>query len=372
MRTSVLVPLENCKPKLPALLKALAAVTKKSPELEILFVDNNSTDGSRELLESSRPPRARLLTESRTGTAEDLNCGLREAKGELILLLDPGAQPAPNWALEMERALEENDLVVGEILSLPPKKPTPHGQLAAHLFSGHSKRTAHAQGHALPWGPAGNLGFRRELLDKAGIFSVEAAGAFDIDWCWRALLKGARLAFAEKAVVRLVRENERLALLRRFEQFGLGEAWLHRTYAFLLSPEDREPDALTSAVEAFTRLRHYSQAAKSKAFAPALEEVATAFACGVRIGYERPHRNCPLARENPVQAISWRSGDKTVSVFVPGKGLAQLEGKPLKLWEALRENLEEEDVVRLCMRLFKLQHKAAVREVHEFRKSLSP
>jgi glycosyltransferase involved in cell wall biosynthesis len=371
MRTSVLIPFENAKASLPALLKALAGIAKKRNDLEFLFVDRASSDDSRALIEAARLPASRVLIESHQGLAEALNLGLSEARGENILLLVGNARPAAAWAAAMEAALGEFDLVVGSTLSQAPKKGL-YGQLAARLFTGHSARTARAQGHALPWGPADNLAFRRGLLERVGIFSAEAGGACDIDWCWRALLKGAKITFAEKAEVSVSRESERGALLRMFEGFGQGEAWLHRTYAFLLSPEDRSPDPLISSVEAFSRLRYHSQAAKVRELAPALEEVATAFACGVRVGYERPHRQCPLERELPKVAISWKSGKKAVSVFVPGKGLAQLEGKPAELWEALQNASTDEEAVRLCMRLFHLKEKAAAREVHDFRQSLSP
>jgi GT2 family glycosyltransferase len=372
VKTSVLVPVFNEAKNIPGLLRALEQVCKKTKDLEILFVDNGSTDGSPEMLQAAALPGARVLSEPRKGFAEPLNKALSEATGDLLLFLDADALPAPNWAAAMQKALDESDLVVGETQSLPLKKATVYGKLAAKLFEGHSERTAHARGHALPWGPTCNLGVRVSVLEKVGPFSPEATSAFDIDWCWRAVLQGARIAYCKDAKVKHARRNERRALLEQFERYGMGEAWLHRTYSFLLSTEDQEPDPLLASVDSFRRLRHQSEAGKVKALLPALDEVATAFAGGVRLGYERPHRECPLERSAPETAIHWRNGPKGVTVFVPGKGVAVLEGKQLQLWEALQAGDNDELLARLFMRLFKANHHQALHEVAEFRKSFQP
>jgi hypothetical protein len=300
-----------------------------------------------------------------------LNLGLAKSSGDHILFLDAQAVPDSGWAAAMDKALVNNDLVVGQTSSLAPKKKTPYATLATKLFQGHSERSAHARGHALPWGPTSNLGVRRKLLDLVGPFSVEAAGAIDIDWCWRAVLKGARIHYAKDAKVSQARPSERSELLEQFERFGLGEAWLHRTYSFLLSAEDQNANPLLAGVDAFRRLRHGSDAAKIKSLIPALEEVAAAFAGGVRLGYERPHRESRLDRSMPKNAISWWNGPKTKTVFVPSKGLAVLEGKQLQLWEAMQAGEDEEHLTKLFMRLFKAKEAEARHEVEDFRQSLT-
>ena len=370
MKTSILIPVFNEARNIPALLRAVALTTKKTKDLEILFVDNGSTDGGFEMLEAARLPGSRVVTEARRGFAEPMNKALSEAAGELLLFLDADALPEAGWLAAMEKSLGGADLVVGQTISLAPKKPTPYGKMAMKLFLGHSERTAHARGHALPWGPTCNLGVRRALFEKVGPFSPEATSAFDIDWCWRAVLKGARLAFCKDAVVKHARRNERRALLEQFERYGLGEAWLHRTYAFLLSPGDQEPDPLLSGVDAFRRLRYLSDAAKAKSLVPVLDEVAAAFAGGVRLGYDRPHRDCPLDRAVPAAPVSWWNNPNTVTVFVPGKGLAVLKGKQLQLWQAMQAGDDDAALTKLFMRLFKVKEHEARHELHEFRSSL--
>jgi|GEM_PF-4971918 len=372
MKVSVLIPVYNEAPRIPALIKALTTVGKRSKGTEFLFVDNGSTDGSRALLESARLDGKRVLSEPRKGFAEPLNRALSEASGDLLLFLDADALPDANWAEAMRKALNVNDLVVGHTSSVPIKKPTVYGRLAVKLFEGHSERTAHAHGHALPWGPTCNLGAQRALIEKVGPFSPEATSAFDIDWCWRALLNGALISYEKAAKVQHLRRNGRTELLEQFERYGLGEAWLHRTYSFLLSSEDQKPDPLLSAVDAFQRLRHHSEAAKIKGLASALDEVATAFASGVRLGYERPHRDCPLERVAPSAPIAWRDTAKSVSLFVPGKGVTSLAGKQLTLWEAIQRGDDEASLIKLFRKLFKGSDEEAAHVLHDFRRNLEP
>jgi hypothetical protein len=309
-----------------------------------------------------------VLEEPRKGRAESLNRAVSAAKGEFLLFLSPGSIPAANWVSEMEAV--EADIVVGECASTLSGKPTPHGRLALKLFHGHSKRTAQAHGHALPWGPACNLGVRREIFEVVGPFSPEAAGAFDIDWCWRALLTGATLEYAPKAVVKKLRHNNREALLREFDAYGLGEAWLHRSYAFL--DDAKEQDPLLAGVGAFSRLRFHSQAAEVKSLIGPLEEVAAAFGSGVRSGYERPHRPCPLERELPEEAIGWWSGKNEKTIFVPGKGLTTLTGKPLEIWDAWQGGASEDELKGMFQKFFKASPEEAGDALEDFISSLSP
>jgi GT2 family glycosyltransferase len=370
MKKTIIIPVLNEEALLPRLFSSLAPVRS----CEVLLVDNGSEDSSLSLLQEFAADRrnVRLLKESRRGFAEPLNRAVAEATGELLLFLDADSQPGPGWPKAMEAALSKADLAVGKTLSALKGRPSPYGRIATQLFQGHSERAAMAKGHALPWGPTCNLGVRRSWFERIGPFSPEAAGAFDIDWCWRAVLGGARITYAPQAVVKHFRRNEREALLRQFDRYGLGEAWLHRTYSFLLGEEEEGQDPLLAGVDAFLRLRRQSQAAKEKALAAALEEVAAAFASGVRAGFERPHRECALERPRPRKAVSWWSGKKEKTIFVPGKGVTSLQGKPLQLWLAIEGGAGRGELERLFQRLFRASAEEAHHELHSFLDSLSP
>jgi hypothetical protein len=293
-----------------------------------------------------------------------------EAGGELLLFLDAGAVPSSGWVKAMASA--EADLVVGETVSAPAKRITAYGKLSAELFREHSRKAARAEGHSLPWGPVCNLGVRKKWFEEVGPFSSEAAGAFDIDFCWRALLAGAKLLYAPKAVVSHQRRSEREALLRQFDRYGQSEAWLHRTWAFLLGAENAGFHPLVAGVDAFLRLRHHSRAAKFKSLARPLDEVSAAFSAGVRLGFERAHRPCPLERPYPVRTVSWWVSPKEMVVFVPGRGATNLKGNALAVWRAHEEGASLAELGKLFVKLYRATPEEAEEAAAEFIEELSP
>jgi hypothetical protein len=258
---------------------------------------------------------------------------------------------------------------VGETVSRLRGKATPYGKVSLALFQDHSRHAATAHGYALPWGPTCNLGVKRTVFDHVDLFSPEAGGAFDIDFCWRAQLGGFRLDFAPKAKVTHLRRNERAGLLAQFDRYGRSEAWLHRTYAFLNGEAETE-DSLGASIEAFQRLQARARGLKGKAEQAALMEVSVAFASGVRAGYVGFFRPCPLPRKRPGRPLAWKNQAGGVTVFVAGKGVTEFAGKGLQAWEAVQAGASDEELAWLMTKLFRVPPKHALAEAQEFRKAL--
>ena len=77
------------------------------PGLEVIVVDNGSTDGSPEDLERRFGGRIRLLRSPRNlGFGAGNNIGIRHASGRHVLLLNSDAVAAPGWARTMVAAAE--------------------------------------------------------------------------------------------------------------------------------------------------------------------------------------------------------------------------------------------------------------------------
>ena len=73
----------------------------KEPEYEIIVVDNRSTDGSREMLQSVYGDRIRLLENPVNGCSSGRNLGIRHALGELICFLDSDQEAVrENWLVK--------------------------------------------------------------------------------------------------------------------------------------------------------------------------------------------------------------------------------------------------------------------------------
>jgi SAM-dependent methyltransferase len=89
-RLSVIVPAYNEAVTFPALIERLLAKTIKEVEIEVIIVESNSTDGTREQVLSYRDhPRVKVILEERPqGKGHAVRKGLEAATGDAVLFQD--------------------------------------------------------------------------------------------------------------------------------------------------------------------------------------------------------------------------------------------------------------------------------------------
>lgn len=104
---SVIIPVYNVKKYLAECLDSIVGQTLRN--IEILCVDDGSTDGSAEILEAyaQKDPRIRILPQSNSGVSVARNTGLLAARGEYLYCLDSDdvlAAEALETAYQVSRA----------------------------------------------------------------------------------------------------------------------------------------------------------------------------------------------------------------------------------------------------------------------------
>jgi glycosyltransferase involved in cell wall biosynthesis len=122
---SIIVPVYNVAPYLPACMNSLLKQTYAP--LEIIFIDDDSTDSSLQLLQSyeQQYPQVRVLTQTNGGPGPARNAGLNQATGEYILFVDGDDQVAPETvAICMEAALKQE----ADLVCFGFKRVTTHGE----------------------------------------------------------------------------------------------------------------------------------------------------------------------------------------------------------------------------------------------------
>lgn len=115
---SVIVPVYNEKPNIePTAKEVLDALGQYASEMEILFVDDNSPDGTADEVErvSGIIPQVRLVQHGKKeGIGAAHHEGYKAARGEYVLCIDADLSQSPVDLLKMKGKLDEGyDLVIG-------------------------------------------------------------------------------------------------------------------------------------------------------------------------------------------------------------------------------------------------------------------
>jgi glycosyltransferase involved in cell wall biosynthesis len=364
---SVVIPVLNESAHLPRLFRALEAQKIAAGKiLDVIFVDNGSKDDSRKKISvwmKKKNPQmsVRLFLEDRRGFAPPLNLGVSSARHRKVATLDADCYPAPDWATEMYRALSLADIIVGETKSISGNSSAE--KLAAKLFKNYSYRTSHAEGFALPWGPACNLGFQKEIF-RSCKFLPEAGAAFDIDWCWRSVLAGATIAYAANVLAYHQRRTDEGAFLNQMFRYGTGEAWIQSRFAPLSLDDRLDPCPelyLSRALAASSRIRETRTEKNLHALA---NQAAVAFACGVYDGYSK--LKMKKMEKLPRRPVAWRKNQEEISVFVPGKGILDLSGAGILLWDTYVQGGRAPELQKALQRHFHISSAKALHEAKHF------
>jgi len=164
------------------LLESIAANNLAKEEYEILLVDNNCTDNTREICESfvnvHKDVAFRYVIETEQGLSAARNKGIKEAKGDIIVYIDDDAL-VDTWYLrtivEYMSAHPEISAVGGPIIpsyedTEEPKWMTRYTKelLCGYLFYGEAERQF--PGDRYPGG--GNAAYRAEVFEKVGLFNT--------------------------------------------------------------------------------------------------------------------------------------------------------------------------------------------------------
>ena len=216
MRISVILCTYNrCQTLKSALESAAALVVPECVEWEVLIVDNNSSDGTREVVQefcNSYSGRFRYVFEAQQGKSYALNTGIREARGHVLAFLDDDVRVDPNWLQNLTGGLQDGDwsgaggrIITDWTCSPPPWLSAGSRYAAGPLVAFHPQPDA-GELNEPPIGT--NMAFRREMFEKYGGFRTDLGPCpyseirgEDTEFGARLLRGGERLRYEPSAIV---------------------------------------------------------------------------------------------------------------------------------------------------------------------------
>jgi len=226
-RVSVIVPVLNGADEIERLLASLLALDWPAEHLEILVVDNGSSDGTTEV--AARYP-VRVLAETEvTSSYAARNRGLAEADGDWIAFTDVDCVVEPGWLrnLLLPAPPARVGAVAGEVLAL--EGTTPVQRLVERY--GIMKHAVTLPHKALPCFSTANVAVRHDLLRDLNGFRDDVRYFADMELAWRLQIEGGReILFRPDAVIRHRHRRTWGALWRQGVQHGRGVAFMKRTY----------------------------------------------------------------------------------------------------------------------------------------------
>ena len=101
---SVIIPLYNKEAEVAATLRS--ALEQSLRPLEVIVVDDGSTDRSAEVVVSFRSPLIRLIRQPNAGVSAARNRAIAEARGEYVALLDADDRWRPGFLAEIAAMIE--------------------------------------------------------------------------------------------------------------------------------------------------------------------------------------------------------------------------------------------------------------------------
>jgi len=194
---SIIIPTFNGASRvghcLDALLQQMAG-----PNLEILVVDDGSTDNTADVV--SRYPGVRYITQANAGPAAARNRGAGEARGTIILFTDDDCVPMPNWLDAMLAPFQDPAVVGAKGVYRTHQK-----SLIARFVQIEYEDKYHLMSNldCIDFIDTYSAAFRRErFIEMKGYdTSFPVACAEDVELSYRMSARGWKMNFAPGAVV---------------------------------------------------------------------------------------------------------------------------------------------------------------------------
>ncbi|MBR8830564.1 MAG: Undecaprenyl-phosphate 4-deoxy-4-formamido-L-arabinose transferase [Chroococcopsis gigantea SAG 12.99] len=249
--TSVIIPVYNGEKDLPALLQCLGEQTYPRTEVEYIFIDNNSTDRTAEILQETvtqwQTRGLKLITATENNIQSSYaarNRGIKMAIGEILAFTDADCRPTPDWLTQLVKPFIDPriGIVAGEIAAL-----TGGNWLEQYAERNHFMCQQFLLAHPFsPYGQTANLGIRKETFRAVGLFRPYLTTGGDADICWRILRETHwQLTYAPRAIVHHRHRSTLKELKSQLRRYGRSNRYLHQLYGVELMKEFTAKDLIT-------------------------------------------------------------------------------------------------------------------------------
>ena len=225
---SIIVPVFNEERFIRTTLEAVRALDYPRTKIELVVVDNGSTDRTTDL---ARGCGARVLVLPDVSVAALRNAGAAVASGSVFAFLDADCVPARDWLMNAVHSLRKDADITGCRVAIPENG----GWIERAWFA-----LPHPGRRVVSYINSGNLIVPRQVFERVGGFDESLISGEDSDFCRRA---GTHTRIVADAGIRAVH----LGNPKTTSQFVRREIW-HGVGAFASSAVTRKNKPLLGAL----------------------------------------------------------------------------------------------------------------------------
>lgn len=234
MNVSIIIPTFNNLDRLKKVIQSLLNQTGVTIEYEIIVVDNNSNDGTREWLKKKNGIKYIKENIFLNSPYSCRNRGIESSSYEIIALLDSTCIPAPDWLKTGTNYFLENDaeIVGGNVIFAFNHAKKTISEIYDSLINVQMEKSILRRNQA----KGGNLWFKKKVIEVCGQFEEGVRSGEDVRWTKHCHSSGVRLDYNDSNIVYyparkfkpLVKKQLRVAK-------GKGQIWRrHNDFAYFI------------------------------------------------------------------------------------------------------------------------------------------
>lgn len=227
---SIVIPVRNRPAQIEACLHSLSQLIYPSEKLEIIVVDDASTDNTPQTV-SAFPVRLISLKENKQASY-CRNLAAQKARCDILAFIDSDCLADPLWLQELMPAFKDPSLgAVGGIVGsyFVESALDRYEQVKSSLIVGLRARRS-SESEKFFYVPSCNLLARRNLFLKLGGFREDLFVGEDVDFCWRLQDAGHHVEFRPAGRVYHKHRNGLRPFCRRRFDYGTSEPLLQQLH----------------------------------------------------------------------------------------------------------------------------------------------